>query len=450
MDNTSIKAGTPPAKSLANAVQATPPAPRAESPRDKLPEGFKKMLFDFLRPIASLRLTVVLFVLSMILVFYGTLAQVDLGIWTVVSRYFRSFIVWIPFRVLAFNNVETAHYPFSLPFPGGWLLGGLLLVNLISAHIIKFKMTWRRSGILLIHAGLIVMMLSELNTGLFALEGHMRIEEHQSSNYIEHSNYPEIAVVLPVSEKKDDVVVVPTRFLATGKTIQDSKLPFDVVIEEYMVNSVLHDLKPGEKSKATAGIGLELAAEAREEGSGVDTDSRIDAASAYVTIKKGGQTLGTYLLSIHLIEPQWINVDGTNYQVSLRFKRSYKPYTIHLQKFTHDFYPNTTKPKDFKSEIRFVYPERNEDREEQIYMNHPFRLGDEAETFYQAGTIPDQTGKSIGTILQVVHNPTWILPGWMLQAGWSWPLISCVMVSFGMLIHFGITLVRFIERSTAL
>ena len=40
----------------------------------------------------SLKLTVVLLVLSMILVFAGTLAQMDKGIWTVMDQYFRCFI----------------------------------------------------------------------------------------------------------------------------------------------------------------------------------------------------------------------------------------------------------------------------------------------------------------------------------------------------------------------
>src|SRR5947207_734845 len=49
--------------------------------------------------LASLRLTVVLFALSMVLVFVGTLAQMDEGIWTVVNKYFRSFGVWVPFQL---------------------------------------------------------------------------------------------------------------------------------------------------------------------------------------------------------------------------------------------------------------------------------------------------------------------------------------------------------------
>ncbi len=43
----------------------------------------------------SLKLTVVLLALSMVLIFAGTLAQVDQGIWTVVDQYFRCLIARI-------------------------------------------------------------------------------------------------------------------------------------------------------------------------------------------------------------------------------------------------------------------------------------------------------------------------------------------------------------------
>src|SRR5437016_138289 len=52
-----------------------------------------------LEVLASLRLTVVLFSLAIVLVFCGTLAQVDSGIWTAVNQYFRSAYVWIPFQI---------------------------------------------------------------------------------------------------------------------------------------------------------------------------------------------------------------------------------------------------------------------------------------------------------------------------------------------------------------
>src|SRR5713101_7643113 len=51
-------------------------------------------LIDFF---ASLRLTVACLALGLVLVFWGTLAQVDLGLWKAQNEFFRSFFVyWTP------------------------------------------------------------------------------------------------------------------------------------------------------------------------------------------------------------------------------------------------------------------------------------------------------------------------------------------------------------------
>src|SRR5262249_43938654 len=142
--------------------------------------------------LASLRLTVVLFALSIVLVFCGTLAQIDAGIWTVVNTYFRTPYVWIPVQIFF---PRTWHVPGGFPFPGGWLLGGLLLANLLAAHLVRFKLTWKRSGVLILHAGLVVMMLGELVTGLFAVEGNMTILERGWSNYVETREKTELALI---------------------------------------------------------------------------------------------------------------------------------------------------------------------------------------------------------------------------------------------------------------
>ena len=66
--------------------------------------------------LTSLRLTVVLLVLSIVLVFAATLDQVHLGVWGVQEKYFRSFFVFKP---------DRAAPAFLFPvFPGGYLLGG--------------------------------------------------------------------------------------------------------------------------------------------------------------------------------------------------------------------------------------------------------------------------------------------------------------------------------------
>src|SRR5713226_2434385 len=122
------------------------------------------MIKKIIMPLASLRLTVIMFVLAIALVFLGTLAQVDEGIYTVLHKYFRTGIAWIPYQALVrfgqvfFGVSKEATVSDSFPFPGGWLLGSLLLVNLLAAHAVRLKATVKRPGVLLLHAGVIVMM----------------------------------------------------------------------------------------------------------------------------------------------------------------------------------------------------------------------------------------------------------------------------------------------------
>ena len=68
--------------------------------------------------LASLRLTVVLFALALVLVFCGTLAQVDMGIWTAVNQYFRSAYVWIPFQLFVHFGQVFFGVPQARPFVG--------------------------------------------------------------------------------------------------------------------------------------------------------------------------------------------------------------------------------------------------------------------------------------------------------------------------------------------
>jgi hypothetical protein len=94
-------------------------------------------LLDKLRRFfVSLRLTVTLLVLGMLLVFWATLAQVDLGVWGVQERFFHCFIV----------TERIPGTPLWAPFPGGYLIGTMLLLNLIAAHIDRFRFTFKKSA----------------------------------------------------------------------------------------------------------------------------------------------------------------------------------------------------------------------------------------------------------------------------------------------------------------
>jgi hypothetical protein len=428
----------------------------------------RSMFWRIVQPIASLRLTVVLFGLAIFLVFAGTVAQIDSGVWTVVAKYFRSAYVWIPFQIFFPRTVKV---PGGFPYPGGWLIGGVMLVNLIAAHaqwfsaivadLIKairqalkpahlggppiadlfLSVLWRlleRSGIVLIHLGLIVMMVSEIITGVMAEERFMRIEAGKSANYIEDGHRVELAIVDPSGTDADHVVAIPSARLRQGGVITNDDLPFDVQLVKYMVNSKEPTYAEGKDNPADSGIGRRQWIEEKPEGSGVSQDQREDMPSAYVTFLKKGtsEPLGTYLVSMWYGRPQHLTAGDKTYEVSLRRKRSYTPYTIQLKSFTHSSYPNTNIPKDYASEVHLVDPTRHEEREVRISMNAPLRY--EGETFYQSGVNQTNRGKEIGTILQVVRNP-----------GWTLPYISCLVVSLGLFIHFGIHLVGFLIKRAA-
>ena len=129
----------------------------------------ESLLLKLLMPLASLRLTVALFAAAVVLVFAGTMAQVDQDIWDVVHQYFRTPIAWIPFQIFfpqSFTgtpwNVSGGFY-----FPGGFLIGGAMGVNLLAAHALRFKIQARGSRLL---AGLAVLALGGVLTWM-VIEG---------------------------------------------------------------------------------------------------------------------------------------------------------------------------------------------------------------------------------------------------------------------------------------
>src|SRR5205823_3591661 len=142
------------------------------------------------------------------------------------AKYFRSFFVWIPLQLFFPRSLQV---PGGFPFVGGWSIGFALLFNLLAAHAVRFKLTWKRSGILILHSGLIVMMLGELVTGLFAVEAHMIIPEGWSANYVERNDTEELVFVTQAKNdpKLEDVVSIPASRLRKTGVISDSKLPVD-------------------------------------------------------------------------------------------------------------------------------------------------------------------------------------------------------------------------------
>ena len=122
----------------------------------------------------------------MILVFLGTLDQINIGVYEAENRYFKSFFFY-------FTLPGTA---LRIPwFPGGYLVGGLLMVNLIAAHLARFNVSWKKAGLLVLHTGVILLLLGQLFTSLFQVESQMRLDQGETKNYSVSYYHDELAVI---------------------------------------------------------------------------------------------------------------------------------------------------------------------------------------------------------------------------------------------------------------
>src|ERR1700740_3613991 len=187
----------------------------------------------FVALLTSLKLTVICLAAAMVLIFAGTLAQVHLGIHEAQQRYFQSFFVWWP--------PESGGFRIPV-FPGGHLIGAVLLVNLVAAHAKRFRWTWRKLGIHLTHAGLIIMLAGGLFTDLFAVESHMRLERGDTRNYSEDARHMELAVIDTTDNDLDQVTAIPEDVLKHERVIDHWSLPFRIVVRNFYQNSRLRML----------------------------------------------------------------------------------------------------------------------------------------------------------------------------------------------------------------
>ncbi|TWT98609.1 cytochrome c biogenesis protein [Stieleria varia] len=128
-------------------------------------------LASVLRVLGSLKITVALFACSLILVLVGTLAQDEMNMQDVKQRYFVSWIA----RMHVDDFFPQAFYPHTrpfelvLPFPGGALIGTMLLINLIAAKVTRFKIHAKGNRLV---AGLVFLAMGAFLTTLIVFTGH--------------------------------------------------------------------------------------------------------------------------------------------------------------------------------------------------------------------------------------------------------------------------------------
>ena len=94
-------------------------------------------------------------------------------------------------------------------FPGGYLIGGVLLINLVASQIKRFTFTREKDGIWMVHFGLILLLLGQLLTDLLSRESTLHLREGEAKNYSETEREAELAVIDATDPDADKVVAIP-------------------------------------------------------------------------------------------------------------------------------------------------------------------------------------------------------------------------------------------------
>jgi hypothetical protein len=382
------------------------------------------MLERAFRFFTSLKLTVVCLAVGIVLVFVGTLAQVQHGLYAIQERYFQSLFVWW--------GPEGAGWRIPI-FPGGYLVGLVMLLSLGASFFRQFKVARRNVGLILAHLGIILLLAGQLLTDQLSEESVVRFAEGETRSYAEamRARDNELALTDSSAPDSDLVVSVPEALLAKRKEIRLPSSPFTLQVRRFWPNvDVLRQASPDAvASGATQGTGAGLYVRPKPLPTQLEERS---VPAALIEVFAGPTSLGTWLASLGLQEA--LTFDRKSYSLEMRPTRYYTPFSLTLLKTTHEVYPGTDIPKNFQSRVRIDHPGKGEKREVDIYMNNPLRYG--GLTFYQYQMGRDEADANRGTsVLQTVRNP-----------GWLTPYLGCVLVGLGLLIQFTTHLVGFIRE----
>ncbi len=300
----------------------------------------------------------------------------------------------------------------------------------------------QRAGVVVLHAGIALLMLEQVLVAWLAVESQITLVEGESANFSRDVRSTELAFIDSSDPKDDQVTVVSQNALLhsvrNNSVLKDDQLPAYVRVLKYYNNSSMRRSTEKDTNLATAGSGLSWIAEEAKASTGVDNESGVDMGAAYVTLtdKQTDKDLGTFLVSVvgtEVGEPETVEIDGKKYALALRFKHLNKPYTVTLTDVRKDDYPGTDTPMNYSSDVVLEDTARNIKLTPHIWMNNPLRYG--GETFYQSGFAKTPQGER--TTLQVVSN-----------TGWMIPYVALSYVGIGMLFHFALVAVRFLDRQS--
>jgi hypothetical protein len=388
----------------------------------------KRLFFIIFRLLSSYGLACALLLLLCLLTYLGTIEQASVGLYEAQRRYFESWLAVYPLRL-------GGGAALPIPLPGAMTLMTLFGVNLLLGGVARLRRGWNGIGLFVVHGGVLFLLVGGLVTHYASQNGLMTLVEGASSSRFESDREWELAIVDPSPAGADVEYVVPWKSLlaqADGRELdcRGEGLPFDLIVGRYDANAQVLPKGPmaDASTPAADGVFVQPLAPSRDSGD--------DLPAIHVTLadKQADKQFGARQQAIlwgGSAEPFRATFAGRAFELSLRRRAWTLPFAIRLDKFTREFHPGTRQPKRFESAVTKI--ENSSAQNVVIRMNEPFRT--EGYALFQSGYAEDPGTGRLSSTLAVARNPAD-----------RFPLYACVVITAGMLLHFGASLFRALKR----
>jgi hypothetical protein len=371
------------------------------------------MMERILSVLGSLRVTVVGLFLLLVLTVWGTLYQVDFGLYGAQERFYGS---WY-FMAGGF-----------FPFPGAQLVMVVLFINMVASMLALALRRRLHFGLLVTHFGLMMMLVAGGVTFYYGREGHLSLEEGEAANVGMSYNNWELVLLPGAASGTRQVSSLELSALREGRTVS---VPGTENLELRVEEAHRHCTASRDASESgTINASGHTSLTPRPRGK----EPSQDLPGVVLTLLEDGQEQGRYLLWAGDVAPTPLHGDPLKRAMGIRRERIPLPATIQLVDFRRELHPGSGIAKSYSSQV-VVDSGEDRDRRVLISMNKPLRLG--GFTFYQSSFSSGPGGREIST-LAVVQN-----------YGRLVPYIATGVTVAGMLLHFTGMLISRVQRRKA-
>lgn len=348
----------------------------------------KKIAFRLARP--DILFWAIPFMIILLVV--GTVVQKEIGIQKSQEIYFSSFVYLLGF----------------VPLPGGFTLMSILFINLLFKFLFKSEWSWAKSGSIVTHFGVLVLILGGGISYVSSYEGYMAIEEGSTNQVVE--DYHQRILVI----REDNKIIYQTNFEELRENLVINQPEFSMTIDKACYHCGITRRPETEQEGWTSpGKFMQLNPIPPE-----PQDEKNMTGIEFSVSKAGKDIDGKYLTFDKFPKPPQFQKNNKTYQISIERAKHDLPFALTLNKFTQEMHAGTDMAKAYQS--RVTVKDGDAEWPVLIEMNEPFRY--RGYTFYQSSF--DVTGEKPYTILSVVEN-----------RGRIFPYISTIIIAFGLLLH---------------